>query len=45
MRYRVVGGATQARVHALVDFLADPLDEALGYGRVVARAKLGVSRH
>jgi len=34
--------AVQSRVHSLVNFLADALDEALGHGRVISRAEIMV---
>ena len=39
------GCPPQPRVDALVDLLADPLDQALGDGRVVPRSELGVGGH
>ncbi len=36
--------AVQPGVHALVDFLADALDEPLGHGGVVAGAEIAVRR-
>ena len=39
------GLPAQPRVDALVDLVADPLDEALGHGRVVPRPEFGVGGH
>ena len=36
--------AVQPGVHSLVDFFADAVDEALGYGGVVAGAEIAVCR-
>ena len=44
-RRRLGSQATQARVDAPVDLLADALDEAFGERRVVVRAELGMGRH
>jgi hypothetical protein len=44
-RRRLVGHlAEQPGVHSLVDFLADPLDETLGHGGVVAGSEIAVGR-
>ena len=44
LRQRSLQLTEQPGVHPPVDLLADPLDEALGHGRVVARAEITMGR-